>query len=278
MNDLDFNNELHHCFNYLMPYMQYFFDDEIAFTMSDTGKFLKVVNSQNINMNASPGDPLRPGGAAYECIKAKDVVSLIVSKEVFGVEIKATGIPVKDDQNKIVGSIVLVKSLKKHYEISNLSDLLSNDLKIISEGSNKIAVGINNAVQASDKIALEVKEAESNTKDTDNILNFIKTIASQTNMLGLNAAIEASHAGEQGKGFSVLAQEIRKMSNSSNKSINEINLILKKIRTSVMNISGSVTVTSDSFKDQLAQIKEITASIKDISSTALILKELSKKI
>lgn len=278
MNDLDFNNELHHCFNYLMPYMQYFFDDEIAFTMSDTEKFLKVVNSQNINMNASPGDPLRPGGAAYECIKAKDVVSLIVSKEVFGVEIKATGIPVKDHENKIVGSIVLVKSLKKHYEISNLSDLLSNDLKIISEGSNKIAVGINNAVQASDKIALEVKEAESNTKDTDNILNFIKTIASQTNMLGLNAAIEASHAGEQGKGFSVLAQEIRKMSNSSNKSINEINLILKKIRTSVMNISGSVTVTSDSFKDQLAQIKEITASIKDISSTALILKELSKKI
>lgn len=278
MNNLDFDNELQHCFNYLIPYMQNFFDDEIAFTMSDTEKFLKVVNSQNINMSASPGDPLRPGGAAYECIKAKDIVSLIVSKEVFGVEIKATGIPVKDKTNKIIGSIVLVKSLKKHYEISNLSNTLSNDLKIISEGSNKIAIGINNAVQASDKIILEVKEAESNTKDTDNILNFIKGIASQTNMLGLNAAIEASHAGEQGKGFSVLAQEIRKMSNSSNKSINEINLILKKIRTSVTNISGSALITSDSFKDQLVQIKEITSSIKDISSTAQTLKQLSKKI
>lgn len=278
MENADFNNELHHCFNYLIPYMQYFFDDEIAFTMSDTEKFLKVVNSQNINMNALPGDPLRPGGAAYECIKAKDVVSLIVSKEVFGIEIKAIGIPVKDVNNKIVGSIVLVKSLKRHYEISNLSDSLSNDLKIISEGSNKIAVGIDSAVQSNDKILLEVKEAENNSKDTDNILNFIKGIASQTNMLGLNAAIEASHAGEQGKGFNVLAQEIRKMSNSSNKSINEINLILKKIGTSVMNISGSVATTSDSFKEQLAQIQEITASIEEISSTAITLKQLADKL
>ena len=278
MTNSDFNNELQHCFSYLMPYMQYFFDDEIAFTMSDTKKFLKVVNSQNINMNASPGDPLRPGGAAYECIKAKDVVSLIVAKEVFGVEIKAIGIPVKDESSKIVGSIVLVKSLKKHYEISDLSDKLASNLKIISEGSNEIAAGIENAVQSNDKIILEVKDAENNTKDTDNILSFIKSIASQTNMLGLNAAIEASHAGEQGKGFSVLAQEIRKMSSSSNKSINEINLILKKIQTSVTNISTSVITTSDSFKDQLAQIQEITSSIEDISSTALTLKELSKKV
>ncbi len=51
--------------------MQVFFDDEIAFTLSTKSHFIKVVNSKNINMNALPGDVLRPGGAAYECIKAK---------------------------------------------------------------------------------------------------------------------------------------------------------------------------------------------------------------
>lgn len=64
-------NKLQQSFNELIPYMQVFFDDEIAFTISTKSHFIKVVNSKNINMNARPGDVLRPGGAAYECIKAK---------------------------------------------------------------------------------------------------------------------------------------------------------------------------------------------------------------
>jgi hypothetical protein len=274
--ELEIKNKLQQAFTELMPYMQYFFEDEIAFTMSTTEHFIKVVNSKNINMNANPGDPLRPGGAAYECIKAKKTVSSIVPKEVFGIEIKAIGIPVKDETGSIIGSIVLVKSLKRHYEILNLSKTLSDSLNEISKAANLISDGIEGAVSANDTILTEVEQASENAKNTDDVLNFIRNIASQTNLLGLNAAIEASRAGDQGRGFSVVANEIRKLSNSSSHSINEINSILTKIETSVNNISDGITSTADSFKEQLSQIQHMNAALQSLNSLASKLNELAE--
>lgn len=274
--EIELENKLQQAFNEMMPYMQHFFEDEIAFTMSTIKHFIKVVNSKNINMNAKPGDPLRPGGAAYECIKAKKTVSLIVPKEVFGVEIKAIGIPVKDEKGEIIGSIVLVKSLKRYYEILELSKVLSESIEDISKASSLISSGIEAAVQANDTVLCEVEEAAQNAKNTDEVLSFVRNIASQTNLLGLNAAIEASRAGEHGRGFSVVAKEIRKLSNSSNQSINEINNTLTKIENSVNNISHSINSTTDTFKEQLSQIQEMDATIHNLSSMATKLLELTK--
>ena len=258
-----------------MPYMQYFFDDEIAFTMSTTTHFIKVVNSENIKMNAKAGDPLRPKGAAYECIKARKVYSSIIPKETFGVEIKAIGIPVKEE-NKIIGSIVLVKSLKRHYEFNEASKILSESIENISHASNMLSSGIENTVKSSKKILDEVKYALSKSENTDEVLNFIKNIASETNLLGLNAAIEASRAGEQGKGFSVVAKEIRKLSNSSSNSINEINSTLTEIKKSVSNTSQGISSAVDNFKNQLSEIQNLDASIQNLSTLTDKLRKLSE--
>lgn len=278
MIDNSFDNKMHKSFAALIPYMQNFFDDEIAFTMSNTEIFLKVVNSENINLNAKPGDKLRPGGAAYECIKAQKPLSILVPKEIFGVEVKATGVPVTDENNIIVGSIVIAKSVEKHYEVLNLSETLSNALKIISQGSNRISSGIQNAVESNSKILHNINKASDDAKNTDEILNFVRNIAKQTNLLGLNASIESARAGEHGKGFSVVAKEIRKLSNSSNNSIDEINRILKNINASIAIISENINKTAENFKKQSDEIQEITSSIEKLNTTAEILKELAEEV
>lgn len=276
MDDETIKNKLQKAFNELMPYMQNFFEDEIAFTMSTTDHFIKVVNSKNINMNAKAGDKLRPGGAAYECIKARKVTSLIVPKEVFGVKIKAIGIPVKDQNNNIVGSIVLVKSLKRTNEIKVLSQNLLDSVGSISQVLKAINSAIQDTVTNNSKILAEVKDAQDNAKNSDEVINFVKGVASQTNLLGLNAAIEASRAGEHGRGFSVVASEIRKLSSSSSKSINEINEILVKINNSINNIAESISSTTDTFGNQLEQLKEMDGSIQNLDSMVLELEKLAE--
>lgn len=274
---LKIENKLQQAFNEMMPYMQYFFEDEIAFTMSTTEHFIKVVNSKNINMNANLGDPLRPGGAAYECIKAKKTVSSIVPKEVFGVEIKAIGIPVKDDTGIIIGSIVLVKSLKRYYEVLNISKTLSDSISEISKVVSLISSGIEVAVSASDTILAEVQQAVENAKNTDEVLNFVRNIDFKTNLLGLNAAIESSRAGEHGRGFSVVANQIRKLSNSSRQSITEISNTLTKIEGSVHNIFSDITSITDTFKEQASQIQYVDATLQSLNSLASKLNQLTEK-
>lgn len=276
MDELKIENKLQQAFNEMIPYMQYFFEDELAFTISTTEHFIKVVSSKNINIDAIPGDPIRPGGAAYECIKAKKVVSLIVPKEIYGEENKAIGIPVKNETGIIIGSISLIKSLKRHYEILNLSKTLSDSLSEISKSASLISTGIESAVYANKNILTEVQEAADNAKNTDEVLNFVRNIASRTNLLGLNAAIEASRAGEQGRGFSVVASEIRKLSNSSSQSINEINRTLAKIGNSVHNISDDVTSITDTFEEQISQIQHMDAELQRLNSLASKLNKLAE--
>jgi methyl-accepting chemotaxis protein len=149
---------------------------------------------------------------------------------------------------------------------------LSSSLTQVSETSNQVSSIIEKAVDSNDNVLREVKEAEASAKNTDEVIGFIRNVATQTNLLGLNAAIEASRAGENGRGFSVVANEIRKLSSSSSQSINEINSTLNKIRLAVDKIAEGITSTTDTFKEQLADIQLMNEELMKLNSLATELK------
>lgn len=97
------------------------------------------------------------------------------------------------------------------------------------------------------------------------ISSMIQEIASQTNLLSMNASIEAAHAGEAGKGFAVVADEVRKLAESSGLEAKTVSLVLKKIKDAVNKITKST-------ENLLTKFKHIDTDIKNISTQELSVK------
>lgn len=123
--------------------------------------------------------------------------------------------------------------------IGNMKKSLSENIISADQGKNMIRESVDDTMKMTDSIGLitgKIKDVGVQTESVDNILKVINNISEQTNILAMNAAIEAAHAGDLGKGFAIVASEIRNLAENTASSINSIDGILKKIKKSVSEV------------------------------------------
>jgi methyl-accepting chemotaxis protein len=116
------------------------------------------------------------------------------------------------------------------------------------------------------EVAGDIQEIAHESEGLMEINALMKNIASQTNLLSMNAAIEAAHAGEAGKGFAVVADEIRKLAESSSEQSKTIGTVLKKIKNSIEKITHSTGEALSKFEvidSGVKTVAEQEASIRD---------------
>ncbi|MCR1991982.1 methyl-accepting chemotaxis protein TlpC [Bacillus subtilis] len=137
---------------------------------------------------------------------------------------------------------------------------------------------IHQSIQKSGEI---IHQLDGRSKQIEQILSVITQIADQTNLLALNAAIEAARAGEQGKGFAVVADEVRKLAEESQQSAEQISKLIIEIQKDMNRSARSVEHvkteaaegvtmiqrTRDAFKEIAAATGEISAEISDLSAS-----------
>lgn len=272
------DNKVLEAFSVVLPYLNNFFEEEVAFAITDKEKYLDILINEKLPIKADIGEIVPKDGAIFDALKTGKINIKDVPKEVYDIAFKSYAIPIKNSDGLVIGSIVAGKSMEKRIQLLELSKNLSNSLGEISSAVQSVVKGSQVLTTSNEAVLLEIKKASENSKETDEIVNFVQKVSSQTNLLGLNAAIEAARAGEAGKGFSVVAQEIRKLSNSSTESIKKIDSVLKAIAESVEKISVGMEESNSFYEEQSASFEEITASIEEINSDAEILEGLASKI
>lgn len=116
-----------------------------------------------------------------------------------------------------------------------------------TDNINSLAESAENSRFDLQKVASDIQEIAVQSKGLLEINSVMQNIASQTNLLSMNAAIEAAHAGESGKGFAVVADEIRKLAENSSEQSKTISSVLKNIQQSIDTITKSTSVVLERF-------------------------------
>lgn len=161
--------------------------------------------------------------------------------------------------------------------IGNIGAVQSSTKKMASEFSD-IQTSVQTGIQQSREVNEQIQQIEKQSQALNEANKVISSIADQTNLLAMNAAIEAAHAGDAGKGFAVVADEIRKLSETSASESHNIGTQLNGILTSISSVVTASELSDKSFSVMGEKIAETGTLVQQISSAMEEQAEGSKQI
>ncbi len=193
--------------------------------------------------------------------------------------ILVTSYPLEDDDRPIVlGTFSMVIPKSNAARLRKLASSLGESLNEISAVSQELAASASEIHVNEDQLNVRINSVDNLVKRIIEVLGFIKKIAEETKMLGLNAAIEAARAGELGKGFGVVADEIRRLSDESKNTVNEVKILIDQIKEEVRETTINSTVVKNATQEQAAGSQELMATVEEITSLAEELNIMAKSI
>jgi len=143
---------------------------------------------------------------------------------------------------------------------------------------DSVIVTIEEGGEHQEELAQKVAALTEQAKNIKDVLSIISDIADQTNLLALNAAIEAARAGEHGRGFAVVADEVRKLAERTQKSLSEISSNVNLITQNVVEIAEETALTSDNMQNISASAQELISSSEETKNNLSVTKEQATEV
>ncbi len=253
---------------------------DIGISVIEGDTYLEYTPAAKLDLGRKPGDKISDKTVGHRCMaeRRKIIEEITKEKSAYGKAYIANALPIFDDNNKVVGCIVTT-------ETNDVQEFFRDKSSILRESSNEVAQAIQNLAMQAENLAISGKNLDSLSQETrkkvmetDKIITFINDIAKKTNLLSLNASIEASRVGEIGRGFGVVAEEIRKLANHSSESVKNIEVVLKIIIEAMTDVKEQSSAIDRATQEQVAITEEISASMEEIAAMANEIQDFTENI
>lgn len=268
-------------FGDLAPMISNMFTDGSFIYMTDLEKIAYRQPSAKFDMpDITLGEPLKEGWVADRAIKTKKLVVEEVDAGVHGVPVIIMSNPCfdDDDNSKVVATFNIALPKQTAMELRNVSTNVTKSLEEVSAVIEELAASASEINVNEQELNQNIEEVNRLADNIGEVLAFIKQIADETKMLGLNAAIEAARAGEAGRGFGVVADEIRKLSDESKQTVVSIKELISNIKNNAAETTKKSELNLHASQEQAAATQEITASIEEITSMAESLDKIAREM
>ncbi|KJR49253.1 Methyl-accepting chemotaxis protein [Desulfosporosinus sp. I2] len=261
----------------IMPILNGVMQDDITTIVFDLRKeIIAAYAPGQLKMPSKVGDPIKNMENYNLVKKSKKQLPSIVPTRFFGVPAKGLLTPVFDEDGEVVAIVSVSRSIEKEAKIEEGTSKLFSSMEQLNAGVEEIA-------SSSQHLSTFIKEMDEFSTQTeeklnaiDSIIEDIKNISKHSNLLALNASIEAARAGEAGRGFSVVAMEMGKLSSLSKESAEKVAGSLVEIKKAIEFISGGINKTSLSSENQAAATEEMAATTDEVVSIAKQLANYAK--
>lgn len=185
----------------------------------------------------------------------------------------ATGETLRDENGvplRVCGTNRDITNIKLKQQLEEeLSESMGQFTDFVSQMASSVSAVTDHAqdiANAYDEIIKSAEQNRLNTEKTVDAVELIKQISDQINLIGLNASIEAARVGESGKGFTVVANEVRKLATISSDSVTQIEEVIGQIKGSTGEIINYIKDISEMIQSQAATTEELSASVQEINS------------
>ncbi|UJF34597.1 methyl-accepting chemotaxis protein [Paenibacillus hexagrammi] len=250
---------------------------ELSIAIADKEKFIAYFPSPTLNLHIKPGQKIDPNEPMHVIVNQNKTVEMDVPAEVFGIDFTTKGMPIVED-GRVVGGIGIGHRKQNERELMNISEQIVRALSQATSGLSSLNTDSSSLAELSKHLMTQSQASSEDMKKTDEVLAFIRHVAGQTNLLGLNAAIEAARAGELGRGFGVVANEIRKLSQDTMASAEKIQGILTNIRDTTNQISSTIMKIHAIGQQQVASTKDIHTFMEEIEQMSKKLNEYAGQL